>query len=87
MFEDRITALEKMQESRAKGFSTLLDGYETQHSEAMNLFRTQIYGYVDKQTADVLDKSSKLTNTSMNTHRNDFETMLVKLGENIQNAL
>ena len=29
MFEDRISALEKMQESRAKGFSALLDGYET----------------------------------------------------------
>ena len=87
MFDGRISALEQMQEQRAQGYQLLLEGYENTSKESSKLFEAKVYDYIDRQTLDAMQKTQRLLHDSIGSQRKDTETMVVKLGANIQDAL
>lgn len=76
-----------MQEKRAAGFTQLLEGYEAKSEEANKMVRASIFAHVDKNTLDALRRSQEHTNESLKSMRQDTETMLRRLGANMQQAL
>ena len=87
MFDGRIGQLEQMQEQRAQGYQLLLEGYEATARETSKLFEAKVYDYIDRQTLDSMQKTQRLVHDQVGAQRKDSETMIVRLGNNIQNAL
>jgi len=86
-FESRISNLEKIQDNRVSGLAQLLEGYETAQKEQFNLLQNKVYAFVDDQTSDCLQKATDHINESIVLHRKDLESMMKRLGNNIQTAL
>lgn len=86
-FEDRISVLETMQEQRASGFSQLLEAFEAQQTENHNALQARVFAHVDKNTLDALQRSQDHTSELLKSARDDTESMLRRLGANMQQAL
>ena len=86
-FEDRIAVLESMQEQRASGFTQLLEAFEAQQTENHNSLQARVFAHVDRNTLDALQRSQDHTNEIMKSARADTESMLKRLGANMQTAL
>ena len=64
-----------------------MEAFEAQQTENHNSLQARVFAHVDKNTLDALQRSQDHTNEMLKSARADTESMLRKLGANMQTAL